>query len=388
MESHHDFGKVKVPALALCRSWLDQHASYPPTFRDCALAWNGTSAPKDRDPAPRAFFLNFVARRAPRSAPPVLAEEDRGADPDRPGRIDGLAAIRYTSALMSADPALLASVPFFQTLDADERAALAALMGQDDFATGSTIFREGDHGGVLYILHSGQVELSVTDEQSEQVVLDVLQPGEFFGEMSLLDGGSRSTTARALSPTRAWSLHRKDFLAVLQRQPDAALNILGALAGRIRKTNSLLRRRLRNPNDVVLERETLGERVADGVARFGGSWYFIFAFGLVLCVWVLLNTKLVLLRRPNGEPFDPYPFILLNLLLSMIAALQAPVIMMSQNRQDHKDRIRSELDYQVNLKAELEIMQLHEKVDRLHSDLLCRLGTPASSAEKERPERP
>ena len=145
-----------------------------------------------------------------------------------------------------------------------------------------------------------------------------------------------------------------------------------ALARRVRQTDVLLRRRVRNANEVADEQETFGERVADGVARFGGSWRFIFAFAGILVVWVLLNT-VALFWRKSGEPFDPYPFILLNLFLSMLAAIQAPVIMMSQNRQDTKDRIRSELDYNVNLKAELEIMQLHEKVEALRDELLAAL---------------
>ncbi|PYQ23854.1 MAG: hypothetical protein DMF81_07385 [Acidobacteria bacterium] len=145
---------------------------------------------------------------------------------------------------------------------------------------------------------------------------------------------------------------------------------MAAPARRFRKTDELLRRRMPNPNKVVRQRETFGERVADSVAKFGGSWSFIFSFAGVLLSWIAVNA--ILLRNVGNGPFDPYPFILLNLFLSMLAAIQAPVIMMSQNRQDAKDRIRSELDYQVNLKAELEIMQLHEKFDRLQQELLER----------------
>jgi uncharacterized membrane protein len=150
-----------------------------------------------------------------------------------------------------------------------------------------------------------------------------------------------------------------------------------ALARRFRKTDELLRRRVPNPNKVVEGQQTFGERVADNVARFGGSWSFIFFCGAVLLVWVAVNT--ILVRNVGKEAFDPYPFILLNLVLSMMGAIQAPVIMMSQNRQDANDRIRSELDYQVNLKAELEIMQLHEKFDRLRAELLERAGGPSAS---------
>jgi CRP/FNR family transcriptional regulator, cyclic AMP receptor protein len=270
---------------------------------------------------------------------------------------------------MSADPALLQGVPFFQTLDDEERTAVATLMHEQAIASGTVVFREHDPGGVLYIINQGRVELSVIGEDRKKVVVDILGPGEFFGEVSLLDGGGRTATAQAIDDVAVFRLEREPFLALLRRRPEVALDVLAAFAKRFRKTDELLRRRVPNPNDVVEERETFGERVADGVARFGGSWSFIFSFAAILVTWVLLNTVLIL-GRQKGEPFDPYPFILLNLFLSMLAAIQAPVIMMSQNRQDAKDRIRSELDYQVNLKAELGIMQLHEKFDELRREML------------------
>ncbi len=269
---------------------------------------------------------------------------------------------------MPAQPEVLESIPFFQTLDGDERSAVAALMKEARFAAGATVFREKEPGGVLYVIKGGRVELSVVGEDAAKVVVDVLQAGEFFGEMSLLDGGGRSTSAVALEDVETYSLSREEFLGLLRRRSDVALDVMAALARRFRKTDELLRRKVPNPNEVADRQETFGERVADGVARFGGSWAFMFSFASVLLVWVVINTLLV----AGKEPFDPYPFILLNLFLSMLAAIQAPVIMMSQNRQDARDRIRSELDYQVNLKAELEIMQLHDKFDRLQADLVAR----------------
>jgi len=256
---------------------------------------------------------------------------------------------------MPAAPELLQSIPFFQTMDDEERTAVAALMTAVRVPAGRTMFREDDPGGVLFVVTRGRIELSTVDDGGDKVVLHVAEPGEYVGEMSLLDGGLRSSTAVALEEVEAYSL-----------------DVMTALARRVRQTDVLLRRRVRNANEVADEQETFGERVADGVARFGGSWRFIFAFAGILVVWVLLNT-VALFWRKSGEPFDPYPFILLNLFLSMLAAIQAPVIMMSQNRQDTKDRIRSELDYNVNLKAELEIMQLHEKVEALRDELLAAL---------------
>src|SRR5439155_24301457 len=255
------------------------------------------------------------------------------------------------SAIMSARPEILEGIPFFRTLDGDDRAAVASLMKEARFAAGATVFREKEPGGVLYVIKGGKVELSVTGEDGAKVVVDVLEPGEFFGEMSLLDGGGRSTSAVALEDVQTYSLAREEFLGLLRRRADVALDVMAALARRFRKTDELLRRRMPNPNKVVRQRETFGERVADSVAKFGGSWSFIFSFAGVLLSWIAVNA--ILLRNVGNGPFDPYPFILLNLFLSMLAAIQAPVIMMSQNRQDAKDRIRSELDYQVNLKAEL-----------------------------------
>jgi len=276
---------------------------------------------------------------------------------------------------MPARPEVLEGIPFFQTLDGDERAAVAALMKEARFAAGLTVFREKEAGGVLYVIKAGKVELSVVGEDGAKVVVDVLQAGDFFGEMSLLDGGGRSTSAVALDDVEAYSLSREEFIGLLRRRSDVALDVMTALARRFRKTDELLRRKVPNPNEVADEQETFGERVADGVARFGGSWAFIFAFATVLLSWVAINTILIM----GKEAFDPYPFILLNLFLSMLAAIQAPVIMMSQNRQDARDRIRSELDYQVNLKAELEIMQLHDKFDRLREELLARERGPSVS---------
>jgi uncharacterized membrane protein len=278
---------------------------------------------------------------------------------------------------MQARPEVLQGIPFFQTLNNEERSAVAALMKEARFAAGATVFREKDAGGVLYVIRGGKVELSVVGDDGAKVVVDVLEPGEFFGEMSLLDGEGRSTSAVAVDELEAYSLAREEFLSLLRRRADVALDVMSALARRMRKTDELLRRRVPNPNEVADEQETFGERVADGVARFGGSWSFIFSFGAVLLSWVIINT--ILIRNIGNEPFDPYPFILLNLFLSMIAALQAPVIMMSQNRQDSRDRIRSELDYQVNLKAEMEIMQLHDKFDRLREELRPRDGRGPSA---------
>jgi len=276
---------------------------------------------------------------------------------------------------MAANAAFLRELALFQTMDESERTALAALMDQARFDTGQQIFHERDPGGICYLIRSGRVELSITDESGAKVVVDVLEPGEMFGELSLLDGGNRSTSAVALTAVETLLLERDDFLGFLRKQPHAALDLLGALAKRIRRADYLLKQRVQDPNKIIEERVTFGERVADAVAAFGGSWRFILMFLGGMSIWILLNLSM-------GLHFDPYPFILLNLMLSMLAALQAPVIMMSQNRQDAKDRIRSEADYRVNVKAEVEIAELHEKLDQLRGELKLELlalrkGTPA-----------
>jgi uncharacterized membrane protein len=265
------------------------------------------------------------------------------------------------------DPAVLRQTAAFQLLDNDELAELTAHVDERSFAAGQVIFEAGEPGGAMHVVLSGRAEVFLLDEDRRRVVLNELGPGEIFGELSLFDGDPRSASVRAVEPTRTFLIDRADLERLFARKPRAALDILTVMSRRLRRTDLLLSQRVaRNPNEVLEQKATNGERVADAVARFGGSWSFMFAFATFLLVWVVANS-LLLFGRP--QPFDPYPFILLNLFLSMLAAIQAPVIMMSQNRQDAKDRVRSELDYQVNLKAELEIMELHEKFDRLEQRL-------------------
>jgi uncharacterized membrane protein len=267
---------------------------------------------------------------------------------------------------MATNPELLRDIVLLQTMDDEERASLASVMEEVRFPNGHLLFKECDEGGICYIIGAGWVELSVIDDLGEKVVVDILGPGELFGELSLLDGGKRSTSAHALSDVDAVALKRSDFLDFLRKKPDASLDILSALAKRLRNADALLKQRVQDPNKLIEEKITLGDRLADSVASFGGSWRFIIVFALITIVWMAVNSAI-------GAPFDPYPFILLNLVLSTLAAVQAPVILMSQNRQDTKDRIRAEADYHVNVKAEAEITQLHEKVDKLRVELNLKL---------------
>ena len=266
---------------------------------------------------------------------------------------------------MPIDPISLRSVAFFHLLDDDELAELAAHIDEASYKANQPIFKSGDVGGTMLTVLTGKVETFVIGDKNERIVLDDYGPGEIFGELSLLDGAPRSANAVSVEPTRVFIIDRDDLKRLVAKKPDAALDIMMILGQRIRKTDALLTSRVsQNPNEVLDEKATFGERVADEVARFGGSWNFIGLFGAVMVIWIVLNMFLL------TKPFDPAPFIGLNLILSMLAALQAPVIMMSQNRQDKKDRVRSELDYQVNLKAEVEVMQLHERVDQLQKEML------------------
>ncbi len=266
---------------------------------------------------------------------------------------------------MPIDPVLLRSVSFFRLLDNDELAELASDIDEATYTKDQIIFHAGDPGGKMLTVLNGKVETFTTDDNKQRITLDDYGPGEIFGELSLLDAAPRSTTAVALEPTQVFIIDRDDLHRLVMKKPDAALDIMSVLGQRIRKTDDLLRKRVvKNPNTEIDQSLTFGEKVADMVARFGGSWNFIGLFGAMMFVWIAINTIIL------THPFDPAPFIGLNLILSMLAALQAPIIMMSQNRQDSKDRVRSELDYQVNLKAETEVMQLYERVDQLQKEML------------------
>jgi CRP/FNR family cyclic AMP-dependent transcriptional regulator len=264
---------------------------------------------------------------------------------------------------MPADPSIFEDVPVFALLDAEERAVLAQQVEVRHFPKYKTIFRTGDPGGRAFVTQSGLVRVSMTDAVGEEVVVDMAGPGEIFGLSSLLAGASHLTTASAVENTVVIEVDRNDLEILLQRKPLAGLDMLTMIEKQLRTSHELLRIRVaRNPNEEYEEKETIGERVADAVARFGGSWKFIISFSIVLATYILINSLL-------QKPWDPYPFILLNLFLSTLAAIQAPVIMMSQNRQDAKDRLRGELDYRVNLKAETEVAQVMRKLGEIQEQL-------------------
>jgi len=263
------------------------------------------------------------------------------------------------------DVTLIGEVPIFELMDDEEREALAQMMDCRTFKAEERIFEYGDPGGEIFILLSGRVEVFVESDDGEKIILAENERGDVIGELSFLDGGRRSATAVTREDTQTLSMHRERLMEFIDQHPHAAVDLLTVVGRRLRHTDDLLRTRVsRNVNVEEEERMTLGARIADRVAAFGGSWTFIGIFAAVLLVWVILNTAALF-----SHHFDPYPFILLNLFLSMLAAIQAPVIMMSQNRQAAKDRLQADADYEVNLKAELEVAQLHRKVDNIYERL-------------------
>jgi CRP/FNR family cyclic AMP-dependent transcriptional regulator len=251
---------------------------------------------------------------------------------------------------MPCDVEILKDVPLFELLDDDERAVLAGQVEVKTFAVRQRIYKIGEPSGQAFILVSGSVRVSTVDEDHQEVVVDEPTAGQFFGFASMLDGTPHQTEALALSETVCIEVDRHDISVLLERKPHAGMDMLAVLGRQFHAAQQLVRlRSTRNPNEVIEKEATLGERLADAVARFGGSWSFIVLFGIVLLIYSAVNVVL------GKGAWDPYPFILLNLFLSMLAAIQAPVIMMSQNRQDTKDRLRGELDYDVNRRSESEI---------------------------------
>jgi uncharacterized membrane protein len=255
----------------------------------------------------------------------------------------------------------LRKVPLFALLDEEEIAVLASQVETRNFAKRQRIYKIGDPAGQAYIVLSGTVQVSTVDEDHQEVVVDEPGAGEFFGFASMMDEKPHHTAAVALEETTCLAIDRHDIAVLLQRKPMAGMDLLTTLGRQFHAAERLVQTRAtRNPNDVIAESETLGERIADSVARFGGSWAFITSFGVFMLVYILLNVTL------GRSAWDRYPFILLNLFLSMLAAIQAPIIMMSQNRQDKKDRVRSELDFEVNRKAESEIQGVARRLNALN----------------------
>jgi uncharacterized membrane protein len=261
---------------------------------------------------------------------------------------------------MACNPEVLKHVPLFALLDEEEAAVLASQVGLVTFAPRQRIYKAGDSKGQAYVVVSGRVRVTTVDQEHQEIVIDEPTHGEFFGFASMLDQTPHQTEAVAVDETVCVEVDRGDIAVLLQRKPLAGMDMLQVLGKQFHASQQLVRLRAnRHPNEIIDRDATFGERVADAVAGFGGSWTFIVSFTVGLAIYVTVDSWL------GKKAWDPYPFILLNLFLSMLAAIQAPVIMMSQNRQDTKDRLRGELDYDVNRRAEAEIQGLARKLNLL-----------------------
>lgn len=262
----------------------------------------------------------------------------------------------------------LRSVPLFASLDDHAAQQLRKLLTPQDFKAGSKLFSKGDRGDSMYLIQSGKVRISIHDQDANLVVLAELGEGDFFGEMALIDGRQRSADATVSEDASLAVLQREAFRIFVRDTPNVAMEMLAALSDRLRRTDELLRGRAsRNVNEEEAARATLADRAADMIASFGGSWKFIFTFGCLILSWMTLNTIIL------GQGFDPVPFNFLNLCLAIVAGMQAPFIMMSQNRQGLKDRLRADLDYQVNLKNELALAEVLRRLDVLENERIPEL---------------
>ncbi len=269
---------------------------------------------------------------------------------------------------MSCNPELLKGIEVFELLHDDDREELAKVVDTQQLAAGDTLFQAGEPGESLFIVRRGEIELFIKDTAGQKIVLTVAEEGQLFGELSLLDSGPRTATALALTDTELLVLDRGDLLLLFQKRPDAALHMLAAMSGMTRKADELLRTRVsRNVNEELEEHTTPLQRVADGIAWFSGSMLFVFINGIWFLTWIVLNTLPVGIR-----PFDPYPFGFLTMVVSLEAIFLSCFVLVSQNRQAEKDRVRSDIEYEVNIKAELEIAHLHEKADRIYESMLER----------------
>src|SRR5262245_23264320 len=281
---------------------------------------------------------------------------------------------------MPTDAALLAEVPFFQFLDDHEREELSKQLDVVAFPVGQTIFNYGDPGDSLYVIRRGEVEIFFKDDTGSRILLETGNEGSLFGELSLLDGGPRTATAVVTADLEALRLDRPDLDAFLRKHPAAALDLLGAMGRRLRLTAEKLRHTAsRNVNEEVEDRRTKVEKAADWIAEFSGSIPFLNLHLLFFAVWIGLNVPWM----PGAPLFDPYPFGFLTMVVSLEAIVLSVFVLLSQNRQAAKDHVRSDVEYEVNLKAELEVAHLHEKLDKLSADSHALLDRIARAVERK-----
>ena len=267
---------------------------------------------------------------------------------------------------MPCEATMLADVELFEHLNDDDRASLAEAIDVRELAAGDTLFKSGEPGEALYVVRSGEIELFIKDTAGQRIALALVGAGEMFGELALLDRGPRTATAIAMSDTELLELDRDDLLLLFQRSPAAALRLLAAMGRMTRKADELLKTRVsRNANEEVEEHTTWLQRTVDWISWFSGSMWFLAFTAIWFTAWIVVN--MVQLGVPQ---FDPYPFGLLTMITSLEAIFLSCFVLISQNRQAEKDRVRSDIEYEVNIKAELEVAHLHEKTDRIYAEML------------------
>ena len=262
------------------------------------------------------------------------------------------------------DTRRLERIPLFRNVPQDQLVPVLEAAQREHYASGAAIFRKGDLPRYLYVVDEGAVDI-VLPTIADDVIVATFEAGSFFGELGVFDRQPRTATAHASIDSELICIPLDAVASLVENHPPAAKQFMSIIIERLRGADEMLSRlQIRNVNEIADEKMTVGERVADMVAKFGGSWTFIICFFALLLAWAAVNTTWVLLAPP-----DPYPYIFLNLMLSCLAALQAPVIMMSQNRQASKDRLQADQDYRVNIKAEFAIQQLHRKIDEMRANL-------------------
>ena len=269
---------------------------------------------------------------------------------------------------MPCEAVLLSEINLFDSLSEDDRTALAEVIDYQRIAGGETLFHAGEPGDSLFVVRSGEIELYIKDTAGQKIVLNVATSGDMFGELALLDSGARTATAVALSDSELLVLDRGDLLLLFQKKPGAALHMLGVMSGMTRKADQLLRTRVsRNVNEEMEVHSTVLQRIADWLAWFSGSMPFLITHTFWFIIWISLNTFIL-----GERAFDPFPFGLLTMIVSLEAIFLACFVLISQNRQAEKDKVRADIEYDVNIKAELEVAHLHEKADRIYEDMLNR----------------
>ena len=269
---------------------------------------------------------------------------------------------------MPCDPNFLANIKMFELLNEDDRVALAKVVDELKVPADHTLFQAGDPGDSLFIVRLGEIELYIKDTAGQKIVLHTAQAGDMFGELAMLDSGARTATALALTDSELLVLDRDDLILLFQRKPEAALHMLASLSGLTRKADELLRTRVsRNVNEEMEVHSTFLQKIADWLAWFSGSMPFLISHTFWFVVWVSLNTFIL-----GDKAFDPFPFGLLAMIVSLEAIFLACFVLISQNRQAEKDKVRSDIEYEVNIKAELEVAHLHEKTDRIYEQMMAR----------------